>query len=94
MAVTDILEMLDTFLPSDEDDDSPKRKNDNHLTLWKRANLVVKVLMREKRKDDAMKVIVSFFRNFEDLDMLEEAVTKAEDLVTKEAEDSNEALEL
>src|SRR5574340_594938 len=53
MAVSDLFEMLDAFIPDKNgDDDADDRiardssPRDTHLTLWKRANLGVKVLIR------------------------------------------------
>ena len=94
MPVSDLFDMLDAFIPtnnedeSDDDNDtgnkvSSNKNKESHMSLWKRANLVVKVLIREKRKDEATRCILAFFRDFEDLDELENVVKEIENLVTR-----------
>lgn len=91
MAVSDLFDMLDTFIPTDDgdDDDSGNRRSsskDVRLSFWKRANLGVKVLVREQRKTEATRCVLAFFRDFEDLEALEEVVKEIEDLVTRPIE--------
>jgi hypothetical protein len=80
---SELLEFLDDFLESgDDEEETPKRK-ENYLSLWHRMNIVVKVLSRESRKQEAAQCVGAFFHNFEDLGSLEESVIKAENIVTQ-----------
>ena len=88
MGLDEVMGFVDAIIENEDDEESggDNTKSSNYqrcLNLYQRMNLVVKVLIREKRKEEATRYIVAFFKNFEDFGDLEKAVENGESLITK-----------
>ena len=85
MAIEDIFDFVDQFIEDGEDEDGGgnTKVSETYLGLWQRMNLVVRILVREKRKEEATKCIVAFFGRFDDMDKLEDLVIESEEALTR-----------
>jgi len=80
-----ILGIVDAFFNDTGDNDEvSSAQSISYLSLYRRMELVVKVLSREKRKDEATKCIFDFFSNFKDIEKLERSITEAEEIIVRD----------
>lgn len=82
------------WLTTDEDEEGEEiesSESESYLSLWRRMNLVVKVLAKQKDKENATKCVLDFFKKFEDLEELEATVVRAEDLITRPDDSSSDS---
>lgn len=90
MAIEDLFSLVDAILPGSDDSNADADEETTlkftYNSLYDRMSLVVKVLIREKRKEDATRCIIAFFKDFKDLDVLEKTVIMAETLITQSNE--------
>ena len=80
-----ILGIVDAFFNDTGDNDEvSSAQSISYLSLYRRMELVVKVLSREKRKDEATKCIFDFFSNFKHIEKLERSITEAEEIIVRD----------
>lgn len=86
MGFDDVMGVVDTVLGTKESDDENDSLYSTFMSLWRRMDIVVKVLMREKRKEEALKCVLAFFKDIGNLSKLEKLVEEGENKITDEPE--------
>ena len=85
MSAGEIFDTVGNFIDGISGEDGGSEEEnlyDLHMTLHHRMDIVVKVLIREGRKEEAMKFVVAFFTNTGDLSKLDKIVKAGEEAST------------